>query len=184
MDRRVKYTKQIIRETFLELMNIKEITKITVTEICEKADINRATFYKYYLDVFDLSEQIENELYRELEQYLNKNDKEKTLKKVILGVMETLEKNKDICKVILGEHSNKEFLLKILYLARENCFSVWQKDFEDLYEEDFDYLFTYSANGSIALIQLWIKNGFQESALEITNLIIRLTNRGMNDFKK
>ena len=184
MDRRTTYTKKIIRETFLNLMEEKDISKITVTEICEEADINRATFYKYYLDIYDLLEQIEDELYKELEKILNKSIGNVTLKEVILGIIETIGANKDICKIILGEHGNKDFLLKILYLVRENCFSIWKKDFETLYEDDFDYLFTYTANGSIALIQFWIKNDCIESNLEITNLITRLSNKGINDFKK
>ena len=53
MDRRVKYTKMIIRETFINLLEKKNINKITVSEICKEADINRATFYRYYLDVYD-----------------------------------------------------------------------------------------------------------------------------------
>ena len=48
MDRRVKYTKKIIKDTFLNLLKEKEISKITVSEICKLSDINRATFYRYY----------------------------------------------------------------------------------------------------------------------------------------
>ena len=61
MDRRVKYTKNIIKESFVELLRKKDINKITVSELCEKADINRATFYRYYIDVYDLLEKIGQE---------------------------------------------------------------------------------------------------------------------------
>ena len=54
MDRRTKYTKNIIKETFINLLEKKELNKITVSEICKIADINRSTFYRYYLDVYDL----------------------------------------------------------------------------------------------------------------------------------
>ena len=54
MDRRTKYTKNIIKETFIDLLSEKDISKVSVSEICKIADINRATFYRYYLDVFDL----------------------------------------------------------------------------------------------------------------------------------
>ena len=56
MDRRVKYTKKVIKDTFIDLLSEKDINKVTVSEICKIADINRATFYRYYLDVFDLLE--------------------------------------------------------------------------------------------------------------------------------
>ena len=45
-DRRTRYTRQAIKDTFLELLNQKSFTKITVTEICKNAEINRGTFYR------------------------------------------------------------------------------------------------------------------------------------------
>ena len=66
MDRRVQYTKKVIVDTFLNLLEEKDISKITVTEICKIADINRATFYRYYLDVYDLKDKIEDDFRREL----------------------------------------------------------------------------------------------------------------------
>ena len=50
-DARVRYTKMMIRNSLLELLRTKPIAKITVTEICEMAGINRATFYAHYSDV-------------------------------------------------------------------------------------------------------------------------------------
>ena len=45
-DGRVRYTKMRIRSAFYELLHEKSYDKITVTAICEKAEINRATFYR------------------------------------------------------------------------------------------------------------------------------------------
>ena len=50
-DGRVRYTKMRIRSAFYELLQKTEYEKITVTSICDLAEINRATFYKHYLDV-------------------------------------------------------------------------------------------------------------------------------------
>ena len=61
MDRRTKYTKKIIKDTFIDLSSEKDINKVTVSEICKIADINRATFYRYYLDVYDLLDKMEEE---------------------------------------------------------------------------------------------------------------------------
>ncbi|MBQ9011148.1 MAG: TetR/AcrR family transcriptional regulator, partial [Bacilli bacterium] len=61
MDRRVRYTKNVIKETLISLLSEKKINKITVTEVCKIADINRATFYRYYLDIYDLYDHMEQE---------------------------------------------------------------------------------------------------------------------------
>lgn len=61
MDLRKKRTKQSIINAFLELRSKKALEKITVKELSELAFINKATFYSHYKDIYDLSEQLENE---------------------------------------------------------------------------------------------------------------------------
>jgi AcrR family transcriptional regulator len=61
VDRRAAYTLNVIKEAFLGLYKKKHIGKITVTEICKIAEINRATFYLHFHDPYDLLEKIENE---------------------------------------------------------------------------------------------------------------------------
>ena len=69
-DRRVKYTKMVLKESFINLLDKKDISQITIKEICELADINRATFYAHYTDQYDLMRNIENELFENVTSYL------------------------------------------------------------------------------------------------------------------
>lgn len=62
MDRRVKYTKKVIKDTFLSLLEKKNISNISVKELCEMADINRGTFYRYYIDIYDLLKKLKMNL--------------------------------------------------------------------------------------------------------------------------
>ena len=48
-DARVKYTKMVLKKALLELMQHKPVNKITVKEICERAELNRATFYAHLI---------------------------------------------------------------------------------------------------------------------------------------
>ena len=61
-DARVRYTKKVLRESLLYFLQFKSITEISVKEVCGRAEINRATFYKHYKDCCDLLEQIENQV--------------------------------------------------------------------------------------------------------------------------
>ena len=61
MDLRVQRTKSNIINAFIELRSKKPLEKITVKELAELAFINKATFYTHYQDIYDLSEQLENE---------------------------------------------------------------------------------------------------------------------------
>ena len=61
MDRRIEKTKNSLINAFLELRAKKEIEKISVKELCAKADVNKSTFYTHYKDIYDLSEQLEQQ---------------------------------------------------------------------------------------------------------------------------
>ena len=61
MDLRVQRKQRNIINAFLQLRTKKPIEKITIKELSELAYINKATFYTHYRDIYDLSEQLENE---------------------------------------------------------------------------------------------------------------------------
>lgn len=61
MDKRVEKTQNAIKEAFMELRTKKPMEKITVTELCKLACINKSTFYDHYEDIYALSERLEIE---------------------------------------------------------------------------------------------------------------------------
>ena len=63
MDLRVKRTKTSIVNAFLELCAKKPPERITVKELADLAEINKATFYLHYKDIYDLLETLENDLF-------------------------------------------------------------------------------------------------------------------------
>ena len=62
MDLRVEKTRRSIINGFLELRARKPLEKIRVRELCEKAQINKSTFYTHYQDIYALSEKLEKEV--------------------------------------------------------------------------------------------------------------------------
>jgi len=55
-------SRRLIREAFLSIIQERGISKITVTEIVKRADINRATFYAHFPDVQGIVDEMENEV--------------------------------------------------------------------------------------------------------------------------
>lgn len=62
MDLRIEKTRQSIVNAFIALRSKKALEKITVKELCEKALVNKSTFYSHYMDIYDLSDSIETEV--------------------------------------------------------------------------------------------------------------------------
>lgn len=52
-DLRVRRTKKALADAFLQLLDQKPFDEITINELCDFADVRRATFYKHYSDKFD-----------------------------------------------------------------------------------------------------------------------------------
>lgn len=72
-DRRTIYTKNSIKKTLLELLQQKPINKISVTEICKIAEINRGTFYLHYADCYQVLEELQKEFCDKLIASVEKN---------------------------------------------------------------------------------------------------------------
>ena len=71
-DRRVKRTKNLMRSALMELMDEKPFSEITAKDVTAKADLNRATFYLHYTNVFALLDEMENEVVEKFAQMLDK----------------------------------------------------------------------------------------------------------------
>jgi len=62
MDQKVSKSQKRIIHTFIEMRKTIPLERITVTSLVKKADVNKSTFYVYYHDIYDLSEQLESQL--------------------------------------------------------------------------------------------------------------------------
>ena len=113
LDRRIRKTRKVIRECLTELLKEKRIQDITVREIAEKADINRGTFYLHYKDIFDLMEQIENELLEELEEVLRRYRASDLLTNpavVFTEVFHLVKENSGMVSILIGENGDINFV--------------------------------------------------------------------------
>ncbi|MCV3741326.1 TetR/AcrR family transcriptional regulator [Lentilactobacillus hilgardii] len=73
MDKRVIKTKSALREALFKLLQSKPITKITVSKLCQQAQINRRTFYIHYSRVSEIFDDYEIELSEKVSKALSKN---------------------------------------------------------------------------------------------------------------
>ncbi|WP_226036747.1 TetR/AcrR family transcriptional regulator [Aquibacillus saliphilus] len=70
VDLRVKRTKRLIRDAFVELLQEKNLNKISVNSLAKRAEINRVTFYLHYKDIHDMMRKIVDELIADIKEIL------------------------------------------------------------------------------------------------------------------
>lgn len=176
IDRRKKYTRMVLKESLLEILQKKQLTLVTVKEICERADINRSTFYAHFNDQFDLLFQIEEELINDMISFLEAYSTDKKIE-----VLETTEKlieyfasQKETCLTLLSQNSHSSFEQKVREVA-EQFIMVNQKDNLDIQSSTFKYISAYIISGSIEVMKVWLENDMDTSPKEIASLITDLT---------
>lgn len=175
-NRRTIYTLDSIKSAFLTLLKDKELSKITVTEICRTANINRGTFYHHFSDTQAVFNQIENELLEEVFPILlgqNSDD----LFDWLQNILEVIKKNEAIARIILAEYPSCRLLKTLFHEARKIGRFDFQSIFPDASSKELDYYFIYFYNGSVAVISEWLEQDTQESVEEITHILYQIIHR-------
>lgn len=183
MDRRIKYTKKVIEDTFLSLLEKKDISKISITEICEIADVNRATFYRYYLDINDLLKKIEEEFAYELKTSDPlENLSDQSVFSFTKGILSILKKNKKLVRILFNTNHNLYFLNDVLEIAYDKCIEKWELDLEIEDQDEVTYAVIFVFNGALGIINYWVKEDFNEDVEELAKRIEKLTIYGAKKF--
>ena len=181
-DRRVRYTKSVLKQSLLELMRDKDIAKITVKQICELADINRSTFYTHYSDPMDLLSKIEDELLQEVQESVDKYPDAKSIPELIIGLIRAIFENNELCKNILSSHGDKEFLKRVMNMPRQKFIQTWHQQFPNALISELEAAYLFNVNGSLAVVQDWIEGGMQESPDSIARFLQRVSFYGLWNF--
>lgn len=112
-------TRQWIRRAFTELMaEKKDINKITVTELAQRADISKTTFYYHYEDIYAVAEEFEKELIDQLTAVLSNLETVTTAETLDFsyyarGILSFLKENEENYRMVLGASSPKLFVEKL-----------------------------------------------------------------------
>lgn len=172
VDHRVRYTKMVIKNSLLKLLKERSINKITVTDLCKEAGINRNTFYTHYANPFELLASIEDELYEEIKQVATLSS---SPQKLSYEICKSIKANKALCEVLFSEHGNKELLERILYISHDLTIGKWIERSEKFDRRQFETWYTFTAHGSIAIIKKWVNGGLKERPGEISAFIDQAT---------
>lgn len=158
-DARIRYTKLVIRNAFLNLLDGLPVEKITVAEICRAAEINRATFYRYYDNQYDLLSSLENEMFDEIKksafQYMDDIDK---LTEIIFSKFSA---QKETWTLLLSDHADLGFLSKI-YSFFDGLFS------KDNSTKESELRYRFLLYGYSGIFDYWIKSGMKESPADMS----------------
>lgn len=158
-NKRAQHTKKLIKRTVLALLQQKKIDAITVTEVCQKADVNRTTFYRYYTDVYMCVEKIEME-------FLESIDFPKGISPLegLERLLEGFYQHPQISNLVFIEGNTQ--LLNKLHSTMDHPakhpvnFNIYQD--------------TYITLGMQGILKGWVKGGMKETPEQLSKIITKI----------
>lgn len=161
-NKRKKESMERIEKVFIELLQTKALDKISVSDICKHAGLNRTTFYANYTDIYGLADtlrdKLENEMFKlykeEVEQGFNSNDYLKLFRQI---------------------KENQIFYQTYFKLGYDNNYKIITYD-TDLAKKHFqnkfiEYHMEFFKAGITRIIKLWLQNGCKETPEDMFEII-------------
>lgn len=184
-NRSVRRTQKLLKDCLTELMRQKPISKITVKELTDAADLNRGTFYLHYKDIYDLLEQIETETFDEFVQISRAHqpqDKRCRPYPLLLDLFTFMEKNKEFVHLILIENRDQKFVDKLKDIIRIHCIHVWDTLFAVPDSELSELYASYVISGCVGIIEYWIEHDTRLSPEELAQKTEGIILKGVSLF--
>lgn len=183
-DRRVVKTKKAIRNAFAKLLCEKDIDKITIKDIADTADINRKTFYNYYSGVYQIIDEIEDEVVNNIENAIKDIEADEYLKnpyRMFDRINEAASQDMDFYGYLMSMNSNIMLFQKIVDLLKEKTKeAVLTK--VDVDKERLSVVIEFAISGMIAAYKSWFNSDKKLTLEEISEVIAHLFYDGVSKF--
>ena len=170
-NQRVRLSKELLKKSLTELLFEKSIHKISVREICERAQINRTTFYKYYGSQYDLLADMENQVLNEIEGYLSTRvDNIRYDLSILDQIVTFVGEHPDLFQILFNNNIDPKFPQKLfnLPIIRE----ILTDHLQTMYGNDYhEYVYSLIVNGGFSVIKDWINKENRESPEEIAEIL-------------
>jgi len=170
-DRRIVMTKRMLKEALIEMLKEKDIYHVSIRELCEKADINRTTFYKYYGSQFDLLTDMENDLLDFIAQTVSSNEDDPEI--IVCSACKYLEDNIEFARLIINNNVDPDFPQKVF--AMDSIKNSAIKKFRgSKSESELEYIYGFLTYGAYRMVCEWLNKEKREPPEEFAKLVSQM----------
>ena len=177
-------TALLMDEALLLLLEKKDFEFISVKEICDKAGVNRSTFYLHYENMEDLLKETLGLVNRKFHESfdnkiinLNVSSKDDLFfikDEYLMPYLKLIKQHKKVFKLI----HDKPYLFNN-NLEKDKMYNSLFKEILSIYgvkEEDKEYVFAFYTQGALAIILKWVERDCEDEIEKISKLIIEVIN--------
>jgi AcrR family transcriptional regulator len=167
IDKRIVRTRDNFKSALLKLVSENNFESITITDICEEAKYNRATFYSHYEDKTDLASELIDEVMQNLISKMNTvneipdnvNDQFKS----IIYLFTYIQKHKEFFEIML----NGKTIPGSLFIIRGHLREFYRKKIDILrdysYTVEWEVFLAYITSATIGIISGWVYSGTKQT---------------------
>ncbi|MGM9950556.1 MAG: TetR/AcrR family transcriptional regulator [Lysinibacillus sp.] len=166
-DLRVIKTKKALFQALVELLKSEHFHEITVTKICNSAQVNRSTFYAHYANIDELFEQYFNDIMEDLEEdyegiveQLNKLKKES-----MVPLYEHILANRSFYDMLLSENAPLKYVSVFNQLLIRFPKEVIDQNVSE--ETDLELYYAFCASATMGIIYHWKNSGYAKTPREV-----------------
>lgn len=177
-------TKQLIQESFMQILEEKSFESITVGDITKKAQINRGTFYLHYKDKFDLLDKIEQQLFEDLGKRIDElqtnysatDTFEKGQEQLAAALFRSIKMHSPMLKILLNNHGRAGFHIRFRDAFSEKVRVNLEKNesFYANFNVPMEYFLSFITSAFLGLIEQWVLNGVDKTPQEMTAIYIEI----------
>lgn len=172
---RIRLTRKMIQDALLSLLESGSIEKISTTELCEKAQVNRTTFYKYYGTPYDVLNEIITNFFSEMKEAAKNLEPPFLFKEEFLNF---LAERKRICLILIDRAPFELFSQKIIDFEILNQKTI--ESFSDKYsEKQKTYLLRFYQHGWFGLMSSWLHDEIPLSVKEMQDIAEKISRNVM-----
>lgn len=162
-NQRTRLTKKMLKDALIDILQTSSFQSLTITEICNKAEINRTTFYKYYSNERDLYDEIESDFVNIL-----RGDPENTNGTSLEALLTSIVENPKVAGVLFNNSVDGNFAQRVFSLPEIANNMNFKRIAND---PNKDKLMFFIFNGGYAIIKEWINCGFPDTPKELAGAI-------------
>ena len=166
----------------MQILENKSFEAITIGDIAKKAQINRGTFYLHFQDKFDLLDQIEQQLFRDLgnhidelqSHYSSTHTFEKGQEQLAATLFSSIKMHLPLLKIFLSNHGRAGFHIRFRDAFSEKVRLHLEKNesINASLKAPMDYFLSFITSAFLGLIEQWVQNGLDKTPEEMTALYI------------
>jgi len=158
---------------FWELLAHKRIDKITIKEITNVAGYYRSTFYEYFTDIYDLSNQVEASIIEESKKQVTNNLSNNSLDELIYKSIAFYNSNSQYLYILLGNNGNPAFANKLKNALRPKIYHELNLQENNIQAE---YMIEFALSAILGTVTHWFERNKDipiEELIKIINHIIK-----------